>query len=110
VHWVSVFGVVHNGGGWGVYGTSVSGRGVFGQSTSGFGLYGSTTTGKSLRTDGAIQLTGINEALNRILVSDALGNGTWQDPSVIGVVTGSGTLNFIPNGHRMGPTWEFATF
>lgn len=105
-----------NGSGWGVYGTtpsgigvngfsaagtgvfggSTSGAGVFGSSTSGNALFGQTTTGRALRTTGAIQLTGINEGLNRILTSDAAGNGTWQDVTAIGLVTGSGTLNFIP--------------
>jgi hypothetical protein len=86
-----------NGSGWGVYGTTPSGRGVYGFSPSGVGLYGSTTTGRALRTDGAIQFTGINEAVNRIMATlDGLGNATWVDPSAVGIVTGSGTVNFVP--------------
>ena len=105
-----------NGSGWGVYGTAPSGIGVNGNSTSGIGvngtsqsgngvsgtsttgngLFGTTTSGRALRTTGAIQLTGINEGLNRVMASDAVGNGTWQDPAAIGLVTGSGTLNFVP--------------
>jgi hypothetical protein len=53
-------------------------------------------TTRALRTAGGLRHTGINEALNRILASDAIGNATWQDPSVIGIVTGSGTVNYVP--------------
>ena len=65
---------------------------------TGFGLRISSTNAapKALQTVGALQLTGINEGLNRILVSDAAGNATWQLPAAIGGVTGSGTLNFVP--------------
>ncbi|MBK9937165.1 MAG: hypothetical protein IPP02_01990 [Chitinophagaceae bacterium] len=51
---------------------------------------------KALRTEGGVQLTGINEALNRVLVSDAAGNATWQNAAVAGIVTGTGTTQFIP--------------
>jgi hypothetical protein len=51
---------------------------------------------KALLTAGGVQLTGIGEAANRVLVSDAAGNATWQTATGIGIVTGSGTTNFIP--------------
>ena len=65
---------------------------------TGFGLRIASTNGapKALQTVGGLQLTGINEGLNKILASDATGNATWQTAAAIGVVTGSGTLNFVP--------------
>jgi len=65
---------------------------------TGFGLRVASSNGtpRALQTAGGVQLTGIGEALNRILRSDAAGNATWVDPSAAGVVTGSGTLNFVP--------------
>ncbi|HRE37180.1 MAG TPA: hypothetical protein PK092_01965 [Chitinophagaceae bacterium] len=72
---------------------------------------GGGATGYALNVTGRVQLTGINEALNRILTSDASGHATWQDPSLIGVVTGSGTLNFVPkwtpNGTNLGNSLLF---
>jgi hypothetical protein len=109
--------------GTGVYGFANTGTGVFGTSTTGnagsfsntnaannsstllvtsngtgwAGDFASTNaTTRALRTAGGLQHTGIGEANNRILVSDAVGNATWKDASAIGVVTGSGTLNFVP--------------
>jgi hypothetical protein len=65
---------------------------------TGFGLRISSTNGtpRALQTVGGLQLTGINEAANRLLTSDAAGNATWQNAAAVGVVTGSGTLNFVP--------------
>ncbi|MFN8291471.1 MAG: hypothetical protein U0U70_14535 [Chitinophagaceae bacterium] len=57
---------------------------------------GGGATGWALRTTGRVQLQGINEAAGRLLTSDATGSATWQDPASAGVVTGSGTVNFIP--------------
>ncbi len=56
----------------------------------------SNATAKALLTAGGLQLTGIGEAANRILVSDAAGNATWQAAGASGAITGSGTLNFLP--------------
>ncbi|HEX4876130.1 MAG TPA: hypothetical protein VFV31_05620 [Chitinophagaceae bacterium] len=53
-------------------------------------------TPKALRTQGGLQFTGIGEAANRLLTSDATGNATWQTAAAVGVVTGSGTVNFVP--------------
>jgi hypothetical protein len=65
---------------------------------TGFALRAASTNAapKALQTAGGIQLTGIGEAANRVLVSDAAGNATWQSAGASGAVTGSGTLNFIP--------------
>jgi hypothetical protein len=51
---------------------------------------------KALLTAGGLQLTGIGEAANRVLISDAAGNATWQAAGASGAITGSGTLNFLP--------------
>ena len=59
-------------------------------------LNSTNATPKALQTVGGVQLTGIGEAANRVLVSDATGNATWQTATGIGIVTGSGTTNFIP--------------
>ncbi len=80
---------------------------------TGFGLRVASSNGtpRALQTAGGVQLTGIGEALNRILRSDAAGNATWVDPSAAGVVTGSGTLNFVPkwtpNGTNLGNSLLF---
>ena len=61
---------------------------------------------KALLTAGGVQLTGIGEANNLILKSDAVGNANWATPASVGIVTGSGTLNFVPkwtpNGTNLG--------
>ncbi len=71
---------------------------------TGFGLRIASTNGapKALQTVGGVQLTGINEAANRLLTSDAVGNATWQSAAAVGVVTGSGTLNFVPKWTPVG--------
>lgn len=94
------------GGGWGVYGTAVSGIGVNGSASTGIGVAGSATSGTggrftsasglALYTTGALRLQGIGEAANRVLTSDASGNATWQTVGGAGAVTGSGTLNMLP--------------
>lgn len=53
-------------------------------------------TGITLHTTGPLRLQGIGEAPNRILASDASGNATWKDPAAVNIVTGSGTVNFVP--------------
>jgi hypothetical protein len=56
----------------------------------------SNATPKALLTVGALQLTGIGEAANKVLMTDAAGNATWQAVGASGALTGSGTLNMIP--------------
>jgi predicted lipoprotein with Yx(FWY)xxD motif len=65
---------------------------------TGFALRAASTNAapKALLTVGGLQLTGIGEAANRVLVTDAAGNATWQAAGASGAVTGSGTLNFLP--------------
>ena len=117
----------------GVNGNSTSGTGVYGQSNTGVaGIFTITngastadalqanTTGtgwaatitstnatpRALRTTGGLRFTGINEANNRILTSDAAGNAMWNDAAAVGIVTGSGTLDRVPkwtpNGTNLG--------
>jgi hypothetical protein len=80
---------------------------------TGYGLRVASTNGapRALQTVGALQLTGINEGANRLLTSDAAGNATWQNAAAVGVVTGSGTLNFVPkwtpNGTNLGNSLLF---
>jgi hypothetical protein len=60
-------------------------------------------TGWALQTSGRVQLNGINEAVNRILTTlDGTGNATWQNPAAVGIVTGSGTVNFVPKWTPVG--------
>jgi hypothetical protein len=69
-------------------------------STAGTGFAATFTntnaTSKALRTSGAVQLTGIGEGLNRILMTDVSGNANWNTLASIGGVSGTGTLNFVP--------------
>jgi hypothetical protein len=80
---------------------------------TGFALRAASTNAvpKALLTAGGIQLTGIGEAANRVLVSDAAGNATWQSAGASGAVTGSGTLNFLakftPSGTVLGNSMFF---
>ncbi|MFM2138747.1 MAG: hypothetical protein RJA57_1054, partial [Bacteroidota bacterium] len=119
----------HEGSGWGVYGYARNG-GASGWAAGGYFdmLSGSTAGGaavrgnnynnggfaghfinvnagaasRALRTQGAVQMTGINEGVNRVLTSDASGNATWQTLPAVGGVTGSGTLNFVPKWTPVG--------
>lgn len=73
---------------------------------------GGGATGYSLHSTGRVRLAGINEGLNRVLTSiDALGNAQWQPLAAVGIVGGSGTLNFIPkwtpNGTTLGNSLMF---
>lgn len=88
----------------GVAGRANANIGVAGSALSGTGGYFTSASGLALNTAGNLRHTGINEALNRILRSDAAGNATWVDPSFVGIVTGSGTLNFVPKWTPSGTT------
>jgi hypothetical protein len=104
----------HSGDGWGVYGTTNGGNGVVGNANSGVGVSGSSNSGVggnfisgsglALSTLGNIKLSGIGEATGKVLITDALGNATWQNVSASGAVTGSGTLDFIPKWTPNGTT------
>lgn len=109
---IGVYGL-QNGGGWGVAGSvkeaglSGWGAGVYGEAgfkgfasgTGGYGIYGANhnnggTSGyfinyaldvnsKALKTVGKIQFSGISEGAGKVLTSDASGNATWTDPTLV---------------------------
>lgn len=68
-------------------------------------------TPRALRTAGAIQLTGIGEGANRILMTDPAGNANWNSLASVGGVSGTGTLNYVskwtPNGTFVGNSQIF---
>jgi len=74
-------------------------------------LVNSNAAPKALRTQGAVQLTGINEANNRVLSTDANGFAKWNDAAAVGIVTGSGTQNLLskwmPSGTALTNTQIF---
>ena len=52
---------------------------------------------KALRTAGAIQFTGVGEGPLKVMSTvDGSGNATWQNAASVGLVSGSGTLNYVP--------------
>ncbi len=69
--------------------------------TNGTGFAGEfaslNTTPKALKTIGGIQLTGIGEAANKILVSDATGNATWQNVQGKTNYYNASNMDFFPN-------------
>jgi hypothetical protein len=80
---------------------------------TGFAVRAASTNAvpKALQTAGGVQLTGIGEAANRVLASDATGNATWNTLASVGGVSGTGTLNFLakwtPNGTTIGNSQLF---
>jgi hypothetical protein len=104
-----------NGNGWGLR-TTVSGLGGAGNfqvtnssnnaaalhaQTAGTGFAGqfesSNASPKALRTVGAIQFTGVNESAGKVLATvDGSGTATWQNAASVGIVSGSGTTNYVP--------------
>lgn len=83
--------------------------------TSGTGYAANFTstnaTPKALQTSGAIQLTGIGEGVNKILMTDVSGNANWNSLASVGGVSGTGTLNYVskwtPNGTFVGVSQIF---
>ena len=65
---------------------------------TGFALRAASTNAvpKALLTVGGLQLTGIGEAANKVLMTDAAGNATWQPAGASGALTGSGIVNMLP--------------
>lgn len=94
-------------GGIGISGASgVGGISVAGTTSSGIGLVGLATdpAGYGLITIGRVQIQGQNAGLNRVLASDAVGNATWQPAAALNLVSGNGTLNFVPKWTPDGTT------
>ncbi len=72
----------------------------------------SNASPKALRTVGAIQFTGVSEAPGKVMATvDGSGNATWQNAASVGLVSGSGTTNFVPkwtpNGTVIGNSQVF---
>lgn len=96
---VGVYGY-HNGYGYGVYGTTLTGTGIYGDATGTGtgGNFNGAASGFALKTSGPIRLSGIGNGAGKVLTSDAVGNATWEDmitPNVHFASTGgsSQTLN-----------------
>jgi trimeric autotransporter adhesin len=100
----------------GTFGGSITtGVGVLGQSfgAGGIAMYGIATNAASyaLATNGRVIIQGQGAANGNILGSDATGNATWRTPTSLGLVGGTGTLNFVPkwtpNGTTLGNSQIF---
>ena len=91
--------------------TAVLGQAAVPNSRALWGLNNGGPTGRALLTSGEIQLTGIGEAAGRILASDPVGNATWNTAASLNLVSGNGTLNYVPkwtpNGVTLGNSLIF---
>lgn len=112
----------HAGGGWGVYGNTVSGWGVFGSSTSGLGVYGSSSsgtgvyaqsnTGKALYAAGDAQVAGdltVNGDLNAPrtrYVPITVGDLLYSTSATVSTGDCCNGLNF-PDGTQSGGSIAF---
>lgn len=72
----------------------------------------SNASPKALRTSGSISFTGVSEGPGKVLATvDGTGNATWQNAASVGLVSGSGTLNYMPkwtpNGTAIGNSQVF---
>lgn len=110
---VASLGMANNG--LGMVGVTLgSGTGVEGLATAATGtgvIAANLSTGYALFTSGKVQISGQGAAAGRVLGSDAVGNATWQSLSGLGIVGGSGTLNYVPkwtpNGTTLGNSQIF---
>lgn len=106
----SITGITQNGPG--VQGSSYTSNGVVGLTNTGIGMYGwvggatgsavtaqsNTTTAYALKTVlGQVQFSMPSAATNRIMgATNAAGDATWRTAASLGLVSGSGTLNYVP--------------
>ena len=86
---------------------------------TGYALRAASTNAapRALQTVGGLQLTGIGEGAPnppntaKILAGNTAGDATWQHAAAIGLVSGAGTLNFVPkwtpNGTTLGNSMIF---
>jgi hypothetical protein len=92
---IGVFGS-HAGGGWGVYGTSVTSRGVYGSSSSGAGVYGTSGSGFALH---AVRSVNANaDPPNHVALVENTSAGTSADVLALKIGNTSNpatTNNFI---------------
>ncbi len=98
----------------GVQGSSNTQAGIAGITTTGAALFGLATNaaGYGLATNGQVQLFMPSAGAGKLFWSlGPNGDGTWQTPASVGVVTGVGTLNFVPkwtpNGTNIGNSQIF---
>ena len=68
-----------------------SNRGVGAYAQNGTALFASSVNGLAMNTSGDVRLEGIGEGNGKILVSDASGNATWRNPSIIVLDDPNGT-------------------
>ncbi|MBK8610546.1 MAG: hypothetical protein IPL84_11560 [Chitinophagaceae bacterium] len=91
-------------------GTTSTGVGVYGQTffTGGIAVRangGSSPTSYGLVTTGQVQIQGQGAATDRILgATNAAGDATWRTAASLGIVSGSGTLNYVPKWTPDGTT------
>ena len=86
---------------WGVYGEASGAAsqnfGVWGQAPVAANSWAGVFQGRVFIGDGT-------QGLNKVFTSDAGGNGSWQSAASIGIVSGSGTTNFVPKWTPNGTT------
>lgn len=82
----------------GVQGSSATGYATSGLTNTGIGLVGyAVGSGYGLATVGQIQFFGQGAATNRIMgATNNNGDATWRTAASLGLVSGSGTLNYVP--------------
>lgn len=91
----------------GVQGSSATSFGVAGLTNTGIGLvgYANDPSGYGIATTGRLQFSGQGAAVGRILGATTVnGDATWQTPAMLGIVSGSGTLNYVPKWTPNGTT------
>jgi trimeric autotransporter adhesin len=80
--------------------------GIAGFSYSGTAVHALSYTGNALYTSGNIRFTGIGQGAGKILVSDVIGNASWQNPSTLTLdnasATGISQFEFRNNGAYRG--------
>jgi len=81
-------------------------RGVGAFSVNGTALFARSNTGLAMHTSGDVRLQGIGEASGKLLISDATGNATWQNPPKITLdqssATGQSAVEFRNQGSYVG--------
>ncbi|GAB3513024.1 tail fiber domain-containing protein [Emticicia fontis] len=87
----------HDGGGYGVFGTSITGKAVFGSSTSGVAVYGSSANGNA----GVFEITGQNSTAQGVKIVHA-GWGTGLDINLLNSDNSGRGINVTHSGSGTG--------
>jgi hypothetical protein len=87
----------HDGGGYGVFGTSLTGRGVYGFSTSGFAVFGSTANGNA----GVFEITDQNSTKQVVKIVHS-GWGTGLDINLLNSDNSARGINVTQSGDGAG--------